>query len=48
MIGSMEPTTEDLDVHAYCRSLALQQIRMLTRFTEILPLVAPASGTAAG
>jgi hypothetical protein len=31
----MEPAPKDLDVQAFCRSLALQQIQMLTRLAEI-------------
>ncbi|WP_395677683.1 hypothetical protein, partial [Inquilinus sp.] len=37
----------DLDVQAYCRSLALQQIQMLTRLAEIGMQLAEAEGTRA-
>jgi hypothetical protein len=37
----------DLDIQAYCRSLALQQIQMLTRLAEIAMQPAEAEGTRA-
>ncbi|MBW8724555.1 MAG: hypothetical protein JF625_05290, partial [Inquilinus limosus] len=37
----------DLDVQAYCRSLALQQIQMLTRLAEIAMQLAEAEGVRA-
>ncbi|WP_225766294.1 hypothetical protein [Inquilinus sp. Marseille-Q2685] len=37
----------DLDIQAYCRSLALQQVRMLTRLAEIAMQLAEAEGTRA-
>ena len=40
----MEPAPADLDVQAYCRSLALQQIQMLTRLAEIGMQLAEAEG----
>ncbi|WP_343718474.1 hypothetical protein, partial [Inquilinus sp.] len=43
----MEPAPEDLDVQAYCRSLALQQIQMLTRLAEIAMQLAEAEGVRA-
>ncbi|WP_342236653.1 hypothetical protein [Inquilinus sp. OTU3971] len=43
----MEPAAADLDVQAYCRSLALQQIRMLTRLAEIAMQLAEAEGVRA-
>ena len=43
----MEPAPEDLDVQAYCRSLALQQVRMLTRLAEIAMQLAEAEGARA-
>ncbi|OWJ56124.1 hypothetical protein, partial [Inquilinus limosus] len=43
----MEPAPEDLDVQAYCRSLALQQIQMLTRLAEIAMQLAEAEGARA-
>ena len=43
----MEPTAADLDVQAYCRSLALQQIQMLTRLAEIGMQLAEAEGARA-
>ncbi|KGM31410.1 hypothetical protein, partial [Inquilinus limosus] len=43
----MEPLPQDLDVQAYCRSLALQQIRMLTRLAEIAMQLAEAEGARA-
>jgi hypothetical protein len=46
MIRSMEPAA-DLDVQAYCRSLALQQVQMLTRLAEIGMQLAEAEGTRA-
>ena len=48
MICSMESGAEsDLDVQAYCRSLALQQIQMLTRLAEIAMQLAEAEGARA-
>jgi hypothetical protein len=47
MIRSMEPAAADLDVQAYCRSLALQQIQMLTRLAEIAMQLAEAEGARA-
>src|SRR5687767_12755533 len=47
MIRSMEPAPADLDVQAYCRSLALQQIQMLTRLAEIAMQLAEAEGVRA-
>ncbi|MGO1079271.1 hypothetical protein [Inquilinus sp. CA228] len=47
MIRSMEPAPADLDVLAYCRSLALQQIQMLTRLAEIGMQLAEAEGARA-
>jgi len=41
----MEPASADLDVQAYRRSLALQQIQMLTRLAEIAMQMAEAEGT---
>ena len=38
----MEAAPADLDVQAYCRSLALQQIQMLTRLAEIAMQLAEA------
>src|SRR5882672_5322346 len=35
MICSMKEAPEDFDVQAHCRSLALQQMEMLTRLAEI-------------
>ena len=43
----MEPAAADLDVQAYCRSLALQQIGMLTRLADIGMQLAEAEGTRA-
>jgi hypothetical protein len=43
----MEPVPEDLDIQAYCRSLALQQGRMLTRLAEIAMQLAEAEGARA-
>ncbi|MGO1081208.1 hypothetical protein, partial [Inquilinus sp. CA228] len=43
----MEPAPEELDVQAYCRSLALQQVRMLTRLAEIAMQLAEAEGARA-
>jgi len=43
----MEPASEDLDVHAHCRSLALQQIGMLTRIAEIGMRLVEAEGAKA-
>jgi hypothetical protein len=43
----MEPSSADLDVQAYCRSLALQQIQMLTRLAEIAMQLAEAEGARA-
>lgn len=43
----MEPEPADLDVHAYCRSLALQQIRILTRLAEIAMQLAEGKGVRA-
>ncbi|MGL4967102.1 MAG: hypothetical protein ACRC67_38130 [Inquilinus sp.] len=40
----MEPASEDLDIHAHCRSLALQQIGVLTRLAEIGMQLAEAEG----
>jgi hypothetical protein len=40
----MELAAADLDVQAYCRSLALQQIQMLTRLAEIGMQLAEAEG----
>ncbi|MFE0758147.1 hypothetical protein ACFW16_29580, partial [Inquilinus sp. NPDC058860] len=37
----------DLDIQAYCRGLALQQVRMLTRLAEIAMQLAEAEGTRA-
>ncbi|WP_225771634.1 hypothetical protein [Inquilinus sp. Marseille-Q2685] len=37
----------DLDIQTYCRSLALQQVRMLTRLAEIAMQLAEAEGTRA-
>src|SRR5262249_9996878 len=47
IICSMEPVPEDLDIQAYCRSLALQQIQMLTRLVEIAMQLAEAEGARA-
>jgi hypothetical protein len=47
MICSMEAAPQDLDVQAYCRSLALQQIQMLTRLAEIAMQLAEAEGARA-
>jgi len=35
MMCSMEKAPEDLDIQAYCRRLALQQVEMLTRLAEM-------------
>jgi hypothetical protein len=43
----MEPAAADLDVQAYSRSLALQQIQMLTRLAEIAMQLAEAEGARA-
>ncbi|MBW8728814.1 MAG: hypothetical protein JF625_27155, partial [Inquilinus limosus] len=43
----MEAAAADLDVQAYCRSLALQQIQMLTRLAEIGMQLAEAEGSRA-
>jgi hypothetical protein len=43
----MEPAPADLDVQAFCRSLALQQIQMLTRLAEIAMQLAEGEGTRA-
>ncbi|MGF6228484.1 hypothetical protein QFZ27_002439 [Inquilinus ginsengisoli] len=43
----MEPTPADLDVQAFCRSLALQQIQMLTRLAEIAMQLAEGEGVRA-
>jgi hypothetical protein len=43
----MELAAADLDVQAYCRSLALQQIQMLTRLAEIGMQLAEAEGARA-
>ncbi|WP_342240999.1 hypothetical protein [Inquilinus sp. OTU3971] len=43
----MEPAAADLDVQAFCRSLALQQIQMLTRLAEIAMQLAEAEGARA-
>jgi hypothetical protein len=47
MMRSMEPAPEDLDVQVYCRSLALQQVQMLTRLAEIAMQLAEAEGVRA-
>jgi hypothetical protein len=43
----MEAAPADLDVQAFCRSLALQQIQMLTRLAEIAMQLAEGEGTRA-
>ncbi|MBW8724104.1 MAG: hypothetical protein JF625_02945, partial [Inquilinus limosus] len=43
----MEPAAADLDIQVYCRSLALQQIQMLTRLAEIGMQLAEAEGARA-
>ena len=43
----MEPAPADLDVQAYCRGLALQQIQMLTRLAETAMQLADAEGARA-
>ncbi|KGM30495.1 hypothetical protein, partial [Inquilinus limosus] len=43
----MKLAPQDLDVQAYCRSLALQQIQMLTRLAEIAMQLAEAEGARA-
>jgi hypothetical protein len=43
----MEAAAADLDIQAYCRSLALQQIQMLTRLAEIAMQLAEAEGVRA-
>jgi hypothetical protein len=43
----MEKAPADLDIQAYCRSLALQQVQMLTRLAEIAMQLAEAEGTRA-
>ncbi|MGF6233026.1 hypothetical protein QFZ27_006981 [Inquilinus ginsengisoli] len=43
----MEPAPEDLDVQAYCRSLALQQVRTLTRLAGIAMQLAEGEGARA-
>ena len=40
-------TDSDLDIQAYCRGLALQQVQMLTRLAEIAMQLAEAEGTRA-
>ena len=48
MIRSMtQGTDSDLDIQDYCRGLALQQIRMLTRLAEIAMQLAEAEGVRA-
>jgi hypothetical protein len=47
MICSMTVAAPDLDIQAYCRSLALQQIQMLTRLAEIAMQLAEAEGARA-
>ena len=45
MICSMKESTDsDLDIQAYCRTLALQQVQMLTRLAEIAMQLAEAEG----
>jgi hypothetical protein len=43
----MEPAPADLDVQAFCRDLALQQIQMLTRLAEIAMQLAEGEGVRA-
>ena len=43
----METAAADLDVQAYCRGLALQQVQMLTRLAEIAMQLAEAEGVRA-
>ncbi|OWJ64096.1 hypothetical protein, partial [Inquilinus limosus] len=43
----MKTVPQDLDVQAYCRSLALQQIEMLSRLAEIAMQLAEAEGARA-
>jgi len=43
----MKTAPQDLDVQAYCRSLALQQIEMLSRLAEIAMQLAEAEGARA-
>ncbi len=48
MICSMNKSTDsDLDIQAYCRGLALQQIQMLTRLAEIAMQLAEGEGARA-
>ncbi len=48
MICSMKKDPEsDLDIQAYCRGLALQQVQMLTRLAEIAMQLAEAEGARA-
>ncbi len=47
MLRSMEPASADLDVQTHCRSLALQQIGMLTRIAEIGMRLVEAEGAKA-
>ncbi|WP_342241452.1 hypothetical protein [Inquilinus sp. OTU3971] len=43
----MKTASADLDIQAYCRSLALQQVQMLTRLAEIAMQLAEAEGARA-
>ncbi|MGO1079178.1 hypothetical protein [Inquilinus sp. CA228] len=43
----MKTAPADLDIQAYCRGLALQQVQMLTRLAEIAMQLAEAEGTRA-